>query len=162
MHHSLSDFWSKFVARSIEHRGGKPDNLKDGRPKLDRDTAARPRAWPVARAGFSSAGEGALGKNRRPRSLAMWPNPRSAAALCGAARSPEGPRWCASCPGRPASPCYLTLLNLQTHRTSLFNIFGKTNVIFFRLSGKAAFTKLFRPFTVGKYIWYSTERYDGP
>lgn len=63
--------------------------------------------------GLSSAGAGASGRGRRPRSLAMWPSSRSAAASCAAARSRAARCWRAACPGRPASPCCLTLLNLK-------------------------------------------------
>lgn len=62
--------------------------------------------------GSSSAGAGASGTSRRPRSLAMWPSPRSAAASCAAAHSPVA-RLSAACLARPASPCCSKILNLQ-------------------------------------------------
>lgn len=65
-------------------------------------------AW--AACGLSSAGGGASSMTRRPHRRAMWPNPRSAAALSEAARSLTGH---VACLAQPVSPCYLTLLNLE-------------------------------------------------
>lgn len=83
-------------------------------PKLDREKGPLGvRAGPRGHAGLSSAGAGASDTSRRPRSLAMWPNPRFAAASCAAVHSQEGLHWSAACPDQLESPCCLRTLNLQ-------------------------------------------------
>lgn len=80
--------------------------------KLDRVGRREDQCSLPVLAGSNSAGEGASDRSRRPHSLAMWPNLQSVAAWCVAARSPTALHSSAAYPARPASPYYLTILNL--------------------------------------------------